>query len=87
VSGEGVTRVAVARPFIAFALGPAGIVAGITTALGGMRFARVSGSAAEVPPVIVPIPREPGRSAPLVVSFVVAIRAAAVARWGTVFVA
>ncbi|MGH9253558.1 MAG: hypothetical protein ACRD3C_03200, partial [Vicinamibacterales bacterium] len=90
VSGEGITGVGVAGPFVTLALGPARIVASITAALGGMRFARVSRAASEVPPVIVSIARERRWSAPFVIPFIVTIRAAssaAVARRSTVFVA
>jgi hypothetical protein len=57
VTREHLAGIRIARPLVAFALGPTGIVAGITTALGGMRIARVSGSAAEVPPVIFSVSR------------------------------
>ncbi|MBI4486535.1 MAG: hypothetical protein HY655_11045 [Acidobacteria bacterium] len=90
VTREYLARIDVTRALGAFTLRPARVVAAITAALCRMRFARISGFAAEVPPVIVPVLREPGRPAPLVISFVVAIRAAspaAVARRSTVFVA
>lgn len=89
VMREHLAWIGIARPFVPFTLWPARIVASITAVLCGMRFARVCRPAPEVPRLIISVPRESRGPAPLVVSFVVAIRAAspAVARRSTVFVA
>jgi hypothetical protein len=57
-------------------IGPTNVVASVTAALGGVRFARIARSAPEVPRLVVSVSRDRGRPAPLVVPLVVAIGAA-----------
>jgi hypothetical protein len=90
VTREYLARVGVARALVAFPLGPASIVASIRTATSRLRFAGISRPAPEGARLVIAVAREGRWPAPLVVSFVVAVRAAspaAVACGSTVFVA
>lgn len=90
VTRERLAGIGVARTLVPVALGPARVVASITAALGGMRFARISRAASEVPCLVVSVARERLWSAPFLIPFIVTIRAAspaAVVRRSTVFVA